>query len=132
MAASPQTAQGARQASVRAVTGTVGTYEGDFHALFTLAGISAGGNDAGGGYRPLGFDERFLLWINLKLSASYTNLPEAMQAMAAANGAYNFSSLGTFDASVGSPPVNTVAPVVSGLLTAGQTLTTTDGTWTGT
>jgi hypothetical protein len=33
--------------------------------------------------------------------------------------------------SYGSLPVNTVAPVVSGTAAAGQTLTTTDGTWTG-
>lgn len=33
--------------------------------------------------------------------------------------------------SYGSAPVNTVAPVVSGTATVGQTLSTTDGTWTG-
>lgn len=32
----------------------------------------------------------------------------------------------------GNPPVNVVAPVVSGGVLIGQTLTTTDGTWTGT
>jgi hypothetical protein len=31
---------------------------------------------------------------------------------------------------IGSAPVNTVAPVISGTLTVGQTLTTTTGTWT--
>lgn len=33
--------------------------------------------------------------------------------------------------SYGAAPVNTVAPVVTGTTTVGQTLTTTDGTWTG-
>jgi len=33
--------------------------------------------------------------------------------------------------SYGSAPVNTVAPVVSGTATVGQTLSTTDGTWLG-
>ena len=33
--------------------------------------------------------------------------------------------------SYGAAPVNTVAPVVSGTATFGQTLSTTDGTWTG-
>lgn len=79
--------QGYRQASVRAVTGTAGTYEGDFHALFDGQSIPAGD-----------FNGRFLQWINLKLSKSYTSLPEAMQALADANGAANFSSLGTSSA----------------------------------
>lgn len=35
------------------------------------------------------------------------------------------------DAVSASAPVNTVAPAVTGTATAGQTLTTTDGTWTG-
>lgn len=84
--------QGLRQASVRAVTGTALTYEGDFHALFTGAGIPAGE-----------FNGRFLQWINAKLSASYADLPGAMQALAASAGAYNYSSLGTFDASTSAP-----------------------------
>jgi hypothetical protein len=35
-------------------------------------------------------------------------------------------------ASAGTAPVNTVAPAVTGFVAVGQTLTTTDGTWTGT
>lgn len=83
--------QGYRQASVRAITGTTMTYDGDWLALFDQAAIP---DDI--------FNGRFLRWINLKLSASYTNLPEAMHALAVAYGAFNFSSLGTFDASTGS------------------------------
>lgn len=79
--------QGLRQASVRAVTGTSETYEGDFHALFDLASIPNGM-----------FNERLLRWINAKLTTSYTDVNEAMQALATANGAWNFSSMGTFDA----------------------------------
>jgi hypothetical protein len=82
--------QGLRQASVRAVTGTAESYEGDWHALFTAADIPEG---------P--FNGRFLQWINLKLSAAYTEINGAMQALADYAGAYNFSSLGTFDASTG-------------------------------
>lgn len=84
----PQTSQGAKQASIRAVTATANTYEGDWHALFDLNSIPVGT-----------YDERLLRYLNVKLSASYTNLPEAMQAFAAANGATNWSSLGTFSAS---------------------------------
>lgn len=88
MTVGPQTAQGARQASVRTVTGSSETYEGDWHRLFDLAGLPVGD-----------YDGRLLRWINLKLSRSYTNLPEAMQALAVSVGAANFSSIGTFDAS---------------------------------
>ena len=79
--------QGLRQASVRAVTGTALSYDGDWMALFDQASIPDG---------P--FNGRFLEWLNLKLTAEYDNLAEAMQALADANGATNFSSLGTFDA----------------------------------
>lgn len=79
--------QGLRQASIRAVTGSVETYEGDWHRLFDLASIPAGL-----------FNERLLRWINGKLSASYTNLPEAQQAYAASIGAYNWAAIGTFTA----------------------------------
>lgn len=79
--------QGYRQASVRAVTGTANTYEGDWHALFDANSLPAGT-----------FNERLLRYINLKLTATYANLEEAMQAFATAKGAANFSSLGTFTA----------------------------------
>jgi hypothetical protein len=75
--------QGERQGSVRALTGTANSYEGDFHALFTGAGIPEG---------P--FNGRFLAWLNQSLGATYTELNGAMQAYATAFGAYNWSSLG--------------------------------------
>lgn len=88
------TNDGLRQATVRAVTGTTLDYDGDWHALFTAAGIAAGT-----------YDERMLAWINSSLSTSYTSLPQAMQALAVANGAYNFSSMGTFTASSEFPTI---------------------------
>lgn len=105
--------QGLRQASVRAVTGTSYSYEGDFHALFDLAGIGPGD-----------FNGRFLAWINNNLGSSYNNLPSAMQALAAANGAYNFDSLGTFNAGATFAPTD-----IAGLqlwLDANDTATITD------
>jgi hypothetical protein len=45
--------------------------------------------------------------------------------------AYNPYNTNLFIKRGGSPPVNTVAPVVSGVGIVGQTLTTTNGTWTG-
>lgn len=80
--------QSLRQASVRAVTGTTGTYEGDWHALFTSEGIAAG---------P--YNQRLLAWINARLSASYTTLSGAKAAFAAAEGVGRFNEVGTFDAS---------------------------------
>ena len=40
------------------------------------------------------FNERMLSWINSALSASYANLPQAMQAYAVAKSANNWDSLG--------------------------------------
>lgn len=80
--------QGLRQASVRGQTGTALDYIGDWHALFDLRGIAAGD-----------FNSRMLAWVNQKLVASHTSLPAAQQALAVANGAGNFSSMGSFDAS---------------------------------
>lgn len=78
--------QSLRQASVRAVTSTTLTYEGDFHALFDAHSIAEGT-----------FNGRLLDWINYKLTETFDNLPEAMQALAEENSATNFSSMGTFD-----------------------------------
>lgn len=86
--------QGLRQASVRAVTGSAESYEGDWHRLFTRAGIPAGT-----------FNERLLRWINLKLSWHYTVLSDAQNALAAAFGAASFASLGTFNAETFDIPI---------------------------
>jgi hypothetical protein len=83
------TNQSDRQESVRTVTGTALTYEGDWHALFDDASIDAGT-----------FNERLLAWINLKLSPDvYTELNSAMSAYAAEVGVSNWDSIGAFDAS---------------------------------
>ena len=79
------TQQGDRQKTVRATTGTLDDYNGDWHALFTFAAI------------PLGdWDGRLLQWINLQLSRNFTEINGAMQAFAVANGAANWSQMGTF------------------------------------
>lgn len=80
-----------RQNSVRSVTGTSGTYEADFHALFDLAGIAAGF-----------FNDRLKAWINGRLGTSYQFLADAMRAFAINQGATSWSELGTFTASSGS------------------------------
>lgn len=84
------TNQGDRQASVRAVTGTAYSYEGDFHALFDAASIPAGQ-----------FNGRMLAWINAKLGTSYTDLNGAMNALAVNQGAKSWNEMGAFTASSG-------------------------------
>lgn len=84
--------QGLRQASVRAVTGTTLDHNGDWSALFDMADIAPGD-----------FNGRLIQWIGLKLERTFTDLNSALQALAEANGAYNFESLGTFDAALTSP-----------------------------
>lgn len=81
--------QGLRQASVRAVTETESTYEGDFHALFDMAEITDGA-----------FNSRLLSWINLMLDESFTEINGAMASFATANGAPSWNELGTFDATI--------------------------------
>lgn len=115
--------QGLRQASARAIYGGTANvpYEEDFQRLFTFETIPASGT----------FNERFLLWLNYRLSRTYTNLPEAMTAFAISRGVSTWGDVGTFP-SAATLPVNTVAPVISGTITSGQVLTSTTGTWTGT
>lgn len=48
------------------------------------------------GIPPRDYNGTLLAYINLKLGTAYDNLPGAMAAFAAANGATNFSSVGTF------------------------------------
>lgn len=81
--------QGLRQASVRAVTETTGTVSGDWHSLWDDEEIAAGT-----------FNERMLAWINGRLSASHTNINEAMFAFAENEGVGNWNELGTFDATI--------------------------------
>ena len=115
--------QGLRQKSARTIYGGSADvpYNEDFMRMFTAEGVPTAG----------AFDGRFLQWLNIRLARTYTNLPEAMTAFAVSQGVANWDSVGTF-AAFATPPVNTVAPVISGTPTAGQTLTSTTGTWTGT
>lgn len=80
------TQQGLRQQSIRDVTGTALSYNGDWEALFDLFAVPLTG----------GFNGRMLAYVNTRLGTSYTNLPAALQALATDVGATNFSSIGTF------------------------------------
>ena len=75
------TTQEARQISIRAVTSTTGSVNEDWIALFTARSAPAGE-----------YNERMLSYINTLLSTSYTNVNDAMQALAADQSADNFSS----------------------------------------
>ena len=79
-------AQGKKQQTVRNETGTALTWEGDWHALFTIKSVAAGT-----------FNERLLAWINQELGTSYTEINGAKHALAAANGAGDWASLETFN-----------------------------------
>lgn len=83
------TPQGLRQKTVRDVTGTALSYEGDWHALFDLQTVADGD-----------FNGRLLKWINTQLSASYTDVNGAMAAFAAAKAAdtdvTNWGAMGAF------------------------------------
>jgi hypothetical protein len=77
--------QSLRQTSIRAVTGTTGTHNEDWIALFNLRGMAAGS-----------FEARMIAYINNKLTTSYTEVNAAMAALAANASADSFQSMGTF------------------------------------
>ncbi len=83
-------AQSLRQASIRAVTGTTHTYEGDWHALFTSLSIADGD-----------FNGRMLQYINTYLTTSYTEINGAMAALAANLSVDSFQAIGAFTANGG-------------------------------
>ena len=73
--------------SLEAAIGFSAHYNSEWEALWDLSGTAAHA-----------WNGRMLAWINDKLKTSYTNLPQAQQAFADYYGAYNWSSLGSFDA----------------------------------
>jgi len=81
--------QGLQMASLRAITTQDVNYTGEWYQRAVMAGLPAHITNVNGAQ---------LWWINQKLGTSYDNLPGAMAAIAAANGATNFSSMGTFNA----------------------------------
>ena len=83
------TQQGLRQQSARdiSLTPTANNYNGDVRLMFEAEiTIPAGAT----------FNEAQLIWINSRLSSTYTNLTEAMQAFAESQGFDNWSAMGTF------------------------------------
>lgn len=86
------TNQEGRHEGARAISGTALDYNGDFIAMFEAHGITTGT-----------FNERFLLWLNYQLGASYTSLPQAMQEYAVAIGFSNWDAVNTITHLQGSP-----------------------------
>lgn len=83
------TQQGLRQTSFRAIGGTASTYNEDARAAFEAeATVPATAT----------WNEAFMLWLQSRLSTSHDNLLDLMQEFATANGAFNWSSLGPFEA----------------------------------
>jgi hypothetical protein len=74
--------QGLLQDSIRGVTSTTHVFNGDWLALFALSNITTGT-----------WDERCLQWINLELTASYTNLADAQHAYALSQGFDRWSDM---------------------------------------
>ena len=78
-----------RQVIVRTATSTTLPFDGDWIQLFDdTVGVQASGT----------FNERLLSYINVKLTASHTNINEAKQAFADNGGFYNWDSMNTFTA----------------------------------
>ena len=75
--------QSERQASIRAVTGTTGTYNEDWLALFDLDGIPAGT-----------FNERLYMWLEIETGLSGLTLNELMVAYAVLQGVETWNELG--------------------------------------
>lgn len=76
------TNQEERQIDIRASTSTTRDHNSDWHAQFTKDGIAAG---------P--FNARMIAWINLELTASYSNMNDAMRAYAVNQGFTQFQSI---------------------------------------
>jgi hypothetical protein len=86
--------QGRRQTSFRAIHGQPGErpYNADARLAFEAeATIPAGST----------YNEAMILWLQTRLGSADDNLANLMQAFAEANGAVNWSSLGTFPAAGG-------------------------------
>ena len=82
--------QGLRQASFRDIGGTASTYEDDARAAFEAeATIPAGAT----------FNEAMMLWLQERLGSSAANINDLLAEWAAAEGAANASSIGSFDPS---------------------------------
>lgn len=69
---------------IRIETGTEGAYEEDWNAYWNLLGVPAGT-----------FDERMLMWINIRLDESFTCLPDAQNALASSLGFRRWSDIAT-------------------------------------
>ena len=76
------TNQEGRLSSVQSQSGTTLGYQGDWLTLFANEGYATGT-----------FNERFLNWINGRLSTSYVDLQTAMEAFAANQGVTRWSDL---------------------------------------
>jgi hypothetical protein len=89
------TNQEGRLSSVQSQTGTALGYQGDWLTLFANEGYTVGT-----------FNERFLGWINGRLSTSYASLQTAMEAFAANRGVTRWSDINSIPSAGGGGAVN--------------------------